>query len=329
MKITNYNIREIDFHEWRELWLKCDNQNILQSWFYGQAKKLSDNLGTVYFVISDSDTPVSIAQVLIKSLPFNLGLARINRAPLLLDEYDKDFKKDIIISSLRLVINECKRRHWIMLQIAPEYEENESFDNRLKALGLKKLSNPPWASGIIDLKQDEESILASLNGKWRNCLRKGWKLGTKSKLTNNNSKELESLIEEYSKLQKEKSFIGLSSNLIQEMSAIQDEYWKFNIFVSPSASNSTIQGTLVSVQYGKSAIYLIGSSTQEGRKNQCNYVLLWEAIQHAKKSGCIYFDIGGLDETTPKGIAHFKKGLKALPYKISGEWRGFFLPKIF
>ncbi len=329
MKITNYNIREIDLHEWRELWPRCNNQNILQSWFYGEAKKQSDNLDTVYFVVSDLDGPVSIVQVLIKSLPFNLGLARINRAPLLLHENHNDLKKDIIISSVGLVINECKRRCWIMLQIAPEYEENESFEDRLNDLGLKKLSNTPWASGIIDLKQDEEFILASLNGKWRNCLRKGWKLGTKSKLTNNNSKELNCLIEEYNKLQKEKNFIGLSSDLIQEMSRIEDEYWEFNIFVSPSASDSTIQGTLVSVHYGKSAIYLIGSTTQAGRKNQCNYVLLWEAMQHAKRSGCIYFDIGGLDATTPKGIAHFKKGLNAIPYKISGEWRGFFLPKIF
>ena len=193
MKITNYNIREIDLHEWRELWPRCNNQNILQSWFYGEAKKQSDNLDTVYFVVSDLDGPVSIVQVLIKSLPFNLGLARINRAPLLLHENHNDLKKDIIISSVGLVINECKRRCWIMLQIAPEYEENESFEDRLNDLGLKKLSNTPWASGIIDLKQDEEFILASLNGKWRNCLRKGWKLGTKSKLTNNNSKEEASL----------------------------------------------------------------------------------------------------------------------------------------
>ena len=329
MTNRDYNIREIDFHEWKELWPQCNKQNILQSWFYGDAKRASDNLDTAYFVISDSGTPLSIMQVLIKSLPLNFGLARINRAPMILDKPNNDYKKEIVITSVRLVINECKKRRWIMLQIAPEYEENESVENSLRGLGLKKLSNAPWASGIMDLNEDEETILASLHGKWRNCLRKGWKLGTKSKLLSSNSKEVKSLIEEYSKLQQEKNFIGLSSSLIREMSVIQDENWQFNIFVSPSDSDSLNQGTLVSVHYGKSAIYLIGSTTKEGRKNQCNYVLLWEAIKHAKKSGCIYFDIGGLDETTPKGIAHFKKGVKAIPYKIAGEWRGFFLPKIF
>jgi lipid II:glycine glycyltransferase (peptidoglycan interpeptide bridge formation enzyme) len=53
--------------------------------------------------------------------------------------------------------------------------------------------------------------------------------------------------------------------------------------------------------------------------------LLWEAILHAKKDGCEWFDIGGLNETTPKGIAHFKQGLNSELYSLVGEWRYFFM----
>ncbi len=329
MSNQNYELKEIDFGQWRELWPHCDKQNILQSWFYGEAKKKSDNLNKIYFVVLRSGNPVSIMQVLIKRLPIGFSLVRINRAPLILDYVNKEDRSKVILDSIELIINECKKRWWIMLQIAPESDSQEDILNGLQVLGLKKLSNPPWASGILNLDEKEDIILASLNGKWRNCLRKGWKLGVKSNLVTGDLSEIDRLVEEYKKLQKEKSFIGLSSELIQEMAIREDQDWQFNIFVSPSDSDQYNQGTLVTVHHGKAAIYLIGSTTYEGRKNQCNYVLLWEAIRYARQCGCRYFDIGGLDQTTPKGIAHFKKGLNAIPYKLIGEWRGFFKPKIF
>ena len=71
---------------------------------------------------------------------------------------------------------------------------------------------------------------------------------------------------------------------------------------------------------------MIGISNNEGRELQVNYVLLWQAILDAKKNGCMWFDIGGLDATTPIGIAHFKKGVQSDPYYLIGEWRGFIHP---
>ena len=41
-----------------------------------------------------------------------------------------------------------------------------------------------------------------------------------------------------------------------------------------------------------------------------------QALLDAKKNGYIWFDIGGLDSTTPKGIAHFKKGVQSAHYLI-------------
>jgi len=67
---------------------------------------------------------------------------------------------------------------------------------------------------------------------------------------------------------------------------------------------------------------------EAGRKLQANYVLLWHAIQHAKRAGCRWFDIGGLNKTTPPGIAHFKQGVNAEPYSLVGEWRRVMLPSL-
>ncbi|MAM04356.1 MAG: hypothetical protein CMD06_00155 [Flavobacteriales bacterium] len=326
MMRNNYQLREITFDQWNDLWITVDRTNILQSWHYGEAKKESERMEVAYFAVYESDNPVSIAQVLIKKLPLKLSLARINRAPLVLNSQPDD---QIVFETIKLIIDECKIRWWIMLQIAPELENKEQVETNLSKLGLKKLKNPPWASALIDLQQDDDALLSSLNGKWRNCLRKGWKNGVKTELNQASNKNVvKDLVSTYKSLQKKKSFIGLSSDLILSMASRSHSLWSFNIFSSPSMEGEGNQGMLVSVHHGDTAIYLIGSSTNEGRKNQINYVLLWAAIKHAKLSECKYYDIGGLDETTPRGIAHFKKGLNAVPYKLTGEWRGFFIPKI-
>jgi len=329
MNKSDYTLREIDFDEWESLWPSCENQNILQSWFYGEAKKKSDNLQVFYFVAEDSFKPVSMAQVLVKKLPIKGGIARINRAPLKLDHSGPSHDQ-IILDTIELIITECNRRWWLMLQIAPEIENDEIVENRLKEFGLKKISSPSWASAVMDLNDDEDILLSSLKGKWRNCLRKGWKLGVEAnRYELNDQQVIAGLVATYKKLQQKNDFIGLSPEMIKNMASKKHEYWKFNIFYALSKNGEGNQGLLVSVHHGNTAIYLIGSSTDEGRNNQCNYVLLWEAIRYAKLCGCQNYDIGGLDQTTPKGIAHFKKGLNAIPYKLSGEWRGFFYPKIF
>ena len=80
-------------------------------------------------------------------------------------------------------------------------------------------------------------------------------------------------------------------------------------------------GILVTISSGDTVIYLIGLTNEKGRQMQANSVLLWESILHSKRNSYCWFDIGGLNEATPKGIAEFKKGLNATAYELVGEWR--------
>ena len=257
---------------------------------------------------------------------------RINRGPIVVGKVNEKEKNKILISTITKIIEDCKRRRWLMLQIAPELSLTDDTEKKLKESGLRKLSSPPWASGLLDLNKDEEEILMSLNGKWRNCLRKGWKLGVKASLGQDSDKDINVVKGFYNTLQNDKNFVGLSNSLLKAMSQKSHRFWSFNVFTARSkekGKSKDILGILVSVDHGYKSIYLIGATTLEGRKLQANYVLLWEAILEAKKRGCAFFDIGGLNETTPSGIAHFKKGIKAVPYSLVGEWRTFNLLNLF
>ena len=221
-----------------------------------------------------------------------------------------------------------------MLQIAPELSLNKESENLLKDMGFRKLSLAPWTSGLINLSYSNENLMMSFKSKWRNCLKKGLKLGVNVSLSNNNKNDINKVISNYKKLQLEKNFIGLSENLIIQMVKQNDKIWKFNIYLANVAKKNNqidkeeIIGMLVSIEHGDTATYLLGMTNAKGREYQANYVLLWQAILNAKKNGCKWFDIGGLNTSTPKGIVHFKEGIKSDLYRLVGEWRSFIIRKM-
>ena len=289
-------------------------------------------MNMMYFAISNEEQTVAMVQILLKKFPLIGTVARINRGPVLLGELGGIEKKKVLLDCIKIIIQECKKRWWWMLQIAPELLPDEETEEALTKLGLKKLSTPPWSSGLLPIALDEEEILMSLKGRWRRGLRKGIKEGVQVSLNSNSRSNVEKLIRLYKNFQTEKDFIGLSESLIREMAAKKDQKnWIFNIFTAKAKDSSDLEeslGVLVSIEHGDTAIYLIGATTNEGRKYRTIYVLFWEAILKAHRNGCQWFDIGGLNETTPKGIIQFKTGLKANPYSLIGEWRGFFIPKL-
>ena len=323
MKGSNINTREVDFEEWSNLWIKSPNSNILQSWFYGQSKSESDGFEVMNLCVSEFGEDLALVMILKKKISFLGTIIRINRGPIFLSEgIDMDRKCEVIES----VISQLKKDS-LLIQMAPEIEESIELETKLKTLGFKRLPNTPWSSGKIDLSLSEEDLLMSLNGKWRNCYRKGLKMGVQISNVSDNESELKNLLEHYKNLQTKKDFSGLTDNLIGSLAKKEDPLWKFNIFKAQD-NNGTLLGYVVTVDHGNTSIYLIGITTNEGRQLQANYVMLWEGIVNAKKSGSLQFDIGGLTSDTPKGVAHFKKGLKSNSYSLIGEWRRFYFRNI-
>ena len=103
----------------------------------------------------------------------------------------------------------------------------------------------------------------------------------------------------------------------------KEKFWSFNIFKAYINDNDKIKdlGYLSTVNFGEGTIYLTGTRTKLGDKFHTSYSLIWEAILHAKKDGCDFFDLGGLNELTNKGVYFFKSGLNGKNYELVGEWR--------
>jgi lipid II:glycine glycyltransferase (peptidoglycan interpeptide bridge formation enzyme) len=326
-----YIINEIEFMQWEEQWQNCQHVNLLQSWQYGDAKQNVENWVAHRFVIlNENNEEIALTQILVKRISIFGSIARINRGPLIIGQNEEKQNQELkTLNAIEALIAESKNKGWRMLQIAPELNRTKVVINHLKDIGLKELSAPAWESGLLSLNKSEEELLMGLKGKWRNCLRKGWRSDISINNSCVNTQNLKKVLDSYKKLKQEKKFSGISESLLKSLALQNGNNWELNLFfANETGSDKTDEpvGSLVTVRNGDTTIYLIGTTNLKGRKMNANYILLWDAILKARSRGCKWFDIGGLNSTTPPGIAHFKKGLNARPYELAGEWRIFNFP---
>ncbi|CAM8359794.1 FemABX peptidyl transferase [Candidatus Methylopumilus universalis] len=327
---SKWSLKIISMSEWESYWQSCHETNLLQSWQYGEAKNKAEGWSPKRFLIEDeNENPIALVQILLRAWPVIGGIARLNRGPILLVNPSHDINKDynemfLKLGVLNILINEVRRQRCWVFQVAPEMLINKDFQYGLRVLGFKKLPLPNWASAKISLKNDENSLLMNLDGKWRNQLRKGEKLGVKVLYHKSKYAIFLLLKKWYIDFKNERNFDGLSEKLIQSLFEQSGDFWQFNLFTAHENTmdkESEPLGILVTISSGDTVIYLISLTNEKGRQMQANSVLLWESILHSKKNSYSWFDIGGLNEATPKGIAEFKKGLNATAYELVGEWR--------
>jgi len=332
------SVEEIAYSEWLTFIDLFEHTNLLQFWQYGSAKGAWTRSKVIRVVVKDDGNIISMIQLLVFELPAIGGLVRINRGPLLNKNIPKSQKISISIDIINAIVGFSKLKRWWFMRIAPDLLDLDIVNKSLSVIGMKKLSIPSFilryyptsnTSGVLSLDCDRDNLLMNLRGKWRNCLRKGYKLDVIVTRITGDSHELESLIVNYKNLQNKNRFSGISDSLITSLAKESGHGWEFNLFIAKEKSKAEIEesiGMLVCIKHGDTATYLIGETNDAGRKMQANYVLLWEAILYSKESGAKWFDIGGLDTTSTKGVAHFKRGINSDLYNLTGEWYKIILP---
>jgi lipid II:glycine glycyltransferase (peptidoglycan interpeptide bridge formation enzyme) len=325
-----YFIVEASDSNWSKSFNQCPKTNMLQSWQYGNSKNQSTSWSVVRFLILDNkENVVGLVQALVKKLSVIGAIVRINRGPILTGIISPEEKEKETVVMIKFLLEEFKRRRWYIVQIAPEIEKSNLSHLYLKNLGLRKLKHPTYSSGLLDISVEKKELLLNLKKKWRYYLKQGQKKELRTDILKGDSYEVKSLIKNYKKLQNRNNFLGVSEALIKDLARQSGKGWEFSLLLSFRAKDFDAEeplGMVVYVRHGNTSTYFIGLTSQEGRNLHVNYVLLWNAILDAKAKGCRWFDIGGMDSTTPKGIAHFKSGLNSNLYELSGEWRLFLNP---
>jgi lipid II:glycine glycyltransferase (peptidoglycan interpeptide bridge formation enzyme) len=313
---------ELGWEQWILYWHKIEHANLLQSWEYGEAKQKAQGWKPSRYLIQDEEErALGLVQILSRTLPFLGGVARINRGPLWFSSSPDEGRRASETShALAAVLRLASGKRWWYLSVAPEVTETHPAREGIEKLGFRPARNPTFGSTVLSLEHTKDELFKNLKGKWRNLLRKAQRLDLNVRLSSSSS-DIDYLIKSYAKMQQQAGFKGMPEKIIRHMFSMSTRDCDSTLLLAETEDSTLPVGMLVSMGNGDTCTYIIGWTSNEGRKFQANYILLWEAIILAKERGYRWFDLGGLSSSTPKGIAHFKSGICGTPYNLVGEWQ--------
>ncbi len=218
----------------------------------------------------------------------------------------------------------------IFLKIDPDVPKGQiGFAEILNRLGLRKNETGLDFEGVqpnfvfrLDIRHDEESLLANMHSKWRYNIR----LAAKKGVVIRQAKDYDDLKVFYQVLLE----TATRDHFLVRGFEYFEWIWDFlveggyaQIFLA-EFEGKIIAGTLALV-LGEKAWYLYGASSNDYRNVMPNYLIQWEMIRWARENGCTLYDFrgvsGDLNEDNPLyGLYRFKKGFNGDLVEFIGEW---------
>ncbi|MBU3635552.1 hypothetical protein ICN35_08775 [Polynucleobacter sp. es-GGE-1] len=304
------NFRELDGFEWYKTNITIVNGEYTNSYDYSRCKRSLDNsINTLYLEISLNDNIIGKTALNIKNYFNIINIAYVNRGPTLY--YDCNQTEIIsIIKKLSRIYSH------LVLIINPSFKISNVYMYLASNLGI--YYGKKYSSSVLKLDMSNSELEKNLHPKWRNTLKKGIKSSLNIDLSSDLNLPVENIIKFYELHQKVTGYKGLDSKFLASLlESNLDLLPRIFVGYSSSEQHLTIHGLVVTLKYANKTTYVIGSTDLLGRQNHLNSALLWTAILKAKSDEAYFFDLGGVDSTTPYGIRKFKEGLNGDPYEYS------------
>jgi len=243
---------------------------------------------------------------------------------------------------------------WVRVDLKDKNELNLIKEN----INCKIVKAPhdmqPKEIFVLDISKSEEELLAEMSQKTRYNIKLAQKRGIS--LRTANAYENTNDISEFIRLVKatakrkgisfhaedyyRKMFENLPENMLKlyvaEYSGPASTREDDCSPASPNRGESTRGGKVIAanivVFYGDTATYLHGATDDEYRNVMAPYLLQWQAILDAKKTGCKLYDLGGVkiqdtrykmqDTNSWAGITKFKLGFSpnTKPLEFAGSY---------
>jgi len=267
------------------------------------------------------------AQVLFRKLPFGFSLAYIPKGPI------GPFTPELLQELDEL----CKEKRAFALKSELDQHTNNQDQFMMDGFSLSPQTIQPRRTFLLDLDDNEETILARMHQKTRYNIR----LATRKGVTARPWKKLDQF-----------------GQMIQE-TAIRDSfgahvpsYYKraYDLFYPKGTCECFVAefdgiplAAIMVFSHGNRAWYFYGASTNKERNRMPTYLLQWEAIQWAKERGCTKYDLWGvpdhdletLEERFLKekgglwGVYRFKRGFGGELVRSIGAWDRVYNPAIY
>ncbi len=312
-----------DPEAWNRGLLAFSRPHVLQTWEWGEVKAQT---GWRTYALRFARGAETVGQALLLRRPVpvtSLGIGYIPKGPVLNWEDTRTAAE--VIRALARVARDLRL---IFLKIDPDVSPDETAGEQL----LKVLRAEGWQFSaqqiqfrntvLVDLRGDEEDVLARMKSKWRYNIRLAQRRGVT--VREGTADELPHFYALYEETARRDGF------LIRPYAYYAHTWKRFMerdkaVLLFAEWKGEIVAG-LILFLFGDRAWYMYGASRGgEVRRHMPNHLLQWEAMRVARARGCTVYDMWGapdeLVETDPMwGVYRFKRGFGGEFQRWIGAW---------
>jgi lipid II:glycine glycyltransferase (peptidoglycan interpeptide bridge formation enzyme) len=263
-----------------DTFITTHNGHLLQTWAWGQLKA---HFGWIPHRLQVDNTA---AQILFKRLPLGLTIAYIPKGPVV--DWNNPQQCQTLLAAIHA---EAKKRRAIFLKIEPDIERSSiqvlEFLNQMGFTASDTIQ--PQTSLIIDIRNDENAILAAMKQKNRYNIRLAIKKGVAVRQGNASDVEIF-------------HNLALTTSDRDRFDVHNLAYYQicFDLFAPDRCALFIAEfegepiAALMAFCQNENAYYFFGASANQYRNLMPSYLVQWFAIQWAKEQGCTRYDLWGI-----------------------------------
>lgn len=298
----------MDERTWCHSLQEFDDANLYQTWSYEMVRSGRQNVS--HLVLKEEGEIVAVAQARIVRLAvIGVGIAYVRWGPLW-RRRDAETNGERFRQAIRALRNEYACRRGLVLRLYPDLFDDDApcFLPVLKEEGFSWLAKERRNRTIlVDLRRPLGGLREGLRPHWHRDLKAAERNGLE--VVEGCEDELfETFLRIYREMVSRKGFVGPDN--VEEFRVIQrrlPEQFKMKIMLCKSGD--TVCAGLVCAAVGKTAVYLLGATSNEGMKSRGSYLLHWKLIEWLKDKGFAVYDLHGIDPVKNPGGYRFKNGL--------------------
>lgn len=285
--------------------------HLLQTWAWGELKS-AFGWTPLRVAVARDGALVAGAQALYRRLgPLTLGY--IPKGPALAE--DSPEAAALLWQGLRRA---SRRMRAVSLKVEPEWRDAETQRHAwLRAHGLRPSAEciQPRRTVIVDLRGEEEALLARMKPKWRYNIRLSMRRG----VTVREGGEADlGAFHRLMEITGRRDGFGIHS------AAYYRRAWA--LFASEDRARlllaeyeGELLAGLLAYAFNGQAWYLYGASGEAHRDLMPNHQLQWRAMQWARSLGCTQYDLWGITDEDPASPTAALSGVERFKLGFGGE----------
>lgn len=281
----------------------------LQSWEWGEFQK---KFGYKVFRIGveDDGNLLGVATLIKKNIGLGKSYFYCPRGPVFDEIRISKFKfriedvEELLFEEIKKI---AKREKVIFLRYEPLDSNRKSKIENRKSIDLQ-----PAKTLMLDLRKNEEELLADMHQKTRYNIRLAEKKGVL--IIEGGLGDFDDFWELMNATSNRDGFKIHPKEHYKKL--IETEFLK--LYFAKYESKMICTG--IFSFFGNTATYLHGASSNEHRNMMAPFLLQWELVRMAKRENKEYYDFYGIDDEKWPGVSRFKKGFGGFEMSYPGTY---------